>query len=71
MRKNSIAWTVIALVAAGTGVGAYAIAGSGNAARTDCPGTIECPITGEPVCRDQCPRVDPNRPDCPGKIECP
>lgn len=36
-----------------------------------CPGKIVCPLTGELVCRDQCPRVDLNRADCPGRIECP
>lgn len=39
--------------------------------RADCPGKITCPLTGEVICRDQCPNVDPNRPDCPGRIECP
>jgi len=41
------------------------------AARADCPGKIECPLTGEVICRDQCPSVDPDRADCPGRIECP
>lgn len=36
-----------------------------------CPETIECPITGEDICKEQCPLVDANRPDCPGKVECP
>ena len=39
--------------------------------RPDCPGKIECPLTGELVCRDQCPVVDPSREDCPGRIRCP
>ena len=39
--------------------------------RSDCPGKITCPLTGEVICRDQCPNIDPNRPDCPGRIECP
>ena len=38
--------------------------------RPDCPGKIVCPQTGERVCRDQCPTVDPSRPDCPGRIVC-
>ena len=37
----------------------------------DCPGKIVCPQTGELVCRDKCPTIDPNRPDCPGRIVCP
>jgi len=39
--------------------------------RPDCPGKIVCPQTGELICRDQCPTVDPDRPDCPGRIVCP
>ena len=39
--------------------------------RADCPGKITCPLTGEVICRDQCPNIDPDRPDCPGRIECP
>jgi len=39
--------------------------------RADCPGKITCPLTGEVICRDQCPNVDPDRSDCPGRIECP
>lgn len=37
----------------------------------DCPGTITCPLTGEEICRDECPNIDPDRSDCPGRIECP
>jgi hypothetical protein len=71
MRRKSIAWAVLALAAAGTGVGAYAVAGSGKATRTDCPGRIICPATGELVCRDRCPLIDAGRADCPGRVECP
>lgn len=39
--------------------------------RSDCPGKVICPLTGDEVCRDQCPLVDATRDDCPGKIECP
>ncbi len=39
--------------------------------RPDCPGKITCPLTGQEVCRDKCPTVDPNRQDCPGRIVCP
>lgn len=39
--------------------------------RADCPGKIICPITGEEICKDQCPLTDPDRPNCPGRIECP
>ncbi len=39
--------------------------------RADCPGKIKCPLTGELVCKDQCPLTDADRADCPGKIKCP
>ena len=42
-----------------------------NSGRSDCPGKITCPLTGEVICRDLCPNIDPNRPDCPGRIVCP
>lgn len=53
----------------GISMGAYGFNRAGE--RADCPGKMVCPITGEQVCRDQCPLVDANRLDCPGKIECP
>ena len=59
-------WITLSLVA----LGGMALA-SASADRADCPGKITCPITGELVCRDRCPTVDPNRTDCPGRIECP
>ncbi len=27
--------------------------------RPDCPGTIECPLTGEVICADRCPAQKP------------
>ncbi len=39
--------------------------------RVDCPGKIVCPLTGELICKDQCPARDATRADCPGRIECP
>lgn len=50
--------------------GAFGFAGA-KSERTDCPGKITCPLTGEVICRDECPNIDSNRPDCPGRIECP
>lgn len=47
-----------------------AFAGS-KSERADCPGRITCPLTGDAICRDQCPGVDANRADCPGRIQCP
>ena len=67
--KTTAIWTTGLLVVLGATVFAYGINTSN--ARSDCPETIECPITGEEVCKDQCPLIDANRPDCPGKIECP
>ena len=55
------------------GLGAIvAVAGAATGfQRSDCPGKVVCPLTGDEVCRDQCPLVDANRDDCPGKIKCP
>ena len=50
------------------------VAAAGAAAglqRTDCPGKVICPLTGDEVCKDQCPLADAARDDCPGKIACP
>lgn len=54
MRKR-IVWSTTVLGVVGTGIAAGALAGSGPSSRPDCPGTIVCPLTGEPVCRDRCP----------------
>ncbi len=53
------------------GVSAVAYNNSDDAVRSDCPGKVKCPLSGEMVCKDKCPLVDANRADCPGKIECP
>lgn len=39
MRKR-IVWSVVPLGIVGTGLGAYALAGSGQVGRPDCPGTV-------------------------------
>ena len=52
-------------------VAAGIVFAQGQAERPDCPGKIVCPQTGDLVCRDKCPTIDPNRPDCPGRIICP
>jgi hypothetical protein len=67
MRK-SLVWMAVLGLVLGSTVLAY---GVGGAMRGDCPGKITCPLTGEEVCKDQCPLVDASRPDCPGKVECP
>lgn len=58
-----------ALVAASS-VGAIGLV-SQQTVRANCPGKIECPLTGEMVCRDRCLAIDQQRADCPGRIECP
>ncbi|MFV2070696.1 MAG: hypothetical protein ACC645_27315 [Pirellulales bacterium] len=45
--------------------------GAAGLQRGDCPGKVVCPLTGDEVCKDQCPLADATRDDCPGKIECP
>ena len=68
VRKIAASVAVVMLLMAGT-VLAYGFVT--NAARPDCPGKVECPLTGEQVCKDQCPLIDADRADCPGKVECP
>lgn len=62
-----------ALAFAGLAVFGFALLGavSAQGERSDCPGRIVCPQTGELICRDKCQTVDPTRPDCPGRILCP
>jgi len=69
MKRIALATAAVALLLGGTvlAVGFSAA----NTSRADCPGTIDCPLTGEQVCRDRCPLLDAERTDCPGKIECP
>ena len=69
MKSVSLVLAALALLSA-ISLGAVSLV-AGSAARPDCPGKITCPQTGQLVCRDQCPTVDPDRPDCPGRIECP
>lgn len=69
MMRTKAIWAAGLLIVLGTTVFAYGIDISDP--RNDCPGAIQCPITGEEVCKDQCPLVDAERPDCPGKVKCP
>ncbi|MBI2932795.1 MAG: hypothetical protein HYY16_14200 [Planctomycetes bacterium] len=69
MTKTAL-WTVAVVLTLAGGLFAYEFAFTGEG-RADCPGKMICPITGEEICKDQCPLIDPDRPDCPGKIECP
>ena len=56
-----------AMIVAVTGI----VLAQARVERSDCPGKITCPQTGEIICRDKCPTIDPNRSDCPGRIVCP
>ncbi len=62
-------------LAAALAVGFIAVTGivfaQSRGQRADCPGRITCPLTGEEICRDKCPTIDPSRSDCPGRIVCP
>ncbi len=69
MRRFAFLALLLAVVVGGSIV-AYGYA-SGERARSDCPGKVVCPLTGELVCKDACPLLDPDRSDCPGMIECP
>lgn len=67
--KSKAFWIIGLLLILGVTVAASK--GSTGMARSDCPGTIVCPMTGERICKDRCPAVDPERANCPGKIVCP
>jgi len=51
MTRRTILATGLGAVAA-TALGAMSLS---SPTRTDCPGKIVCPLTGELVCRDGCP----------------
>lgn len=73
MLKRSV--LIAGVASAAVGLATFAAvsggaSGAGEPERADCPGKIVCPVTGELVCKDQCPLIDPNRPDCPGRIVC-
>jgi hypothetical protein len=64
MRKAAV-WAAVAAVVLGGGASAYKLANAGGDVaslfdpnRPDCPGQIVCPLTGDLVCRDQCPLGD-------------
>ncbi|GIK23643.1 MAG: hypothetical protein BroJett005_30570 [Ignavibacteriota bacterium] len=46
---------IVMLAIASVAVAAYAVNSRVSADRPDCPGQIECPLTGKLVCRDGCP----------------
>lgn len=58
MRTAIFTLVIVALVGAGVAIaasGTSADALAKDPARADCPGLIECPLTGELICADQCP----------------
>ena len=67
MKRWILSLTALALLGVSVAVAGVAT----NLKRTDCPGTITCPITGEEVCSDQCPLNNTVHDDCPGTIACP
>jgi hypothetical protein len=72
MRKLTL-WNALAVIALG-GLLALPLAFAGTQ-RSDCPGKVVCPLTGEEICKDQCPlaakKTGTTRAECPGQIECP
>ncbi len=70
MRKALLSLAVVAIGLGGFAAYLYGSYGSAETQRSDCPGKVVCPLTGEEVCKDQCPLIDASRGDCPGKIEC-
>lgn len=66
--KRTALWTAAAAVVLTGGLFAYQLAFA-SGGRADCPGKIICPITGEEICKDQCPlgaekAKDAAVPDC-------
>jgi hypothetical protein len=59
-RRN---WLLCTSALAGLAVSGLGLAAS-NIGRSDCPGQIVCPLTGELVCKDRCPLDQ-------GKLEAP
>jgi len=68
MRNLVVALCLIAIAVGGLTTYSLAFADSDSKL---CPGKVVCPITGNEVCKDECPLVDANRVDCPGKVQCP
>jgi len=69
MKKVAL-WPVMAVMVLTGGLFAYRLAFASADSRPDCPGKIVCPITGQEICKDECPLVDLALQGCPGKITC-
>ncbi len=76
MRTLALRSAVAVLALSGLAALPLAFAGA-RQERSDCPGKVVCPLTGEEVCKDRCPlaakaqKTDSTRADCPGQVECP
>lgn len=68
MKKLAVVLCLVAIAAGG--LVTYSLAFASSEAST-CPGKVVCSITGDEVCKEECPLVDAKRADCPGKVECP
>ena len=68
--KRIALWSALLSLVFGGAALTYGFARA-DAGRTDCPGTVVCPLTGDEVCEDRCPLLKADRSDCPGQIVCP
>jgi len=68
MKNLAIVLSLVAIALGG--LATYSLTFASTEAST-CPGKVDCSITGDEICKDECPLVDANRADCPGKVECP
>lgn len=78
MMKRLTIMSLFGVLALGLVAAAYPLATANTKTeRSDCPGKVVCPLTGQEVCKDQCPltaratKTDATRTDCPGQVECP
>jgi hypothetical protein len=67
MRKKA-SWILVLALLFACGVMAYGMMSGGD--RADCPGKIQCPLTGEWVCRDRCPVEADREKDAPTPACC-
>ena len=68
MKNLAIVFSLLAIAVGG--LATYSLAFASTQAST-CPGKIVCSITGDEVCKEECPLFDAKRVDCTGKVECP
>jgi hypothetical protein len=60
MRKTLVALLVLALIGGGVAIAASSTTSDipRDSTRADRPGLIECPLTGEIICADECPLLE-------------